>query len=532
MIWTKNQLDIIVLQSNNITLSNEALGMLMEGFFQDLISIAEKTLVYDMHSMKNKVLFDGATPQERYKFFLKTRFTTLESMMEFFNDYPTLTKLLTIRTIFFIDYIKEFVNNSDDNMNIIRGLFDYRGEGCITSVKVGAGDSHEKGKAVILFELDNSLKLVYKPKNLKIAREYYNFLNWISSQDPKFEFFIPKQIYGETFMIEGFLFHKDCKNKEEVQEFYRSFGHLIGLAHFLCGTDFHYENLIAHGKFPVLIDVETLFQHTPAINLGSDAYVKSKFDNLESVLFTGLVPFIAYTDKSEDGNSGIQLSALSGDTQKMPYKILKISNMNTDEMSFDYQEHIIEGSQNLPKVNGTKIDFRDYIPNIIKGFEEICTFFFENKKNLIGEEGIIHKFAGIKVRNVLKGTQRYGDMLNFSYHPSCTQDFIEREKLFENSWAYPYYQKEVVIHEVRDLCIGDIPVFYNKVDSKDLITSDGTIVENFHEYPPLMKSIQRIKQLDSQEIEKQTSHLMVSLGMYNQESHLLNKKAEITCYRI
>ena len=51
-----------------------------------------------------------------------------------------------------------------------------------------------------------------------------------------------------------------------MRRFYHRQGALLALLYVLDGTDMHYENLIAVGEQPVLVDVETLFHpsHAPA----------------------------------------------------------------------------------------------------------------------------------------------------------------------------------------------------------------------------------------------------------------------------
>lgn len=52
-----------------------------------------------------------------------------------------------------------------------------------------------------------------------------------------------------------------CENRDEVKAFYIRAGVLAAAAYILGIGDLHYENIIAHGEFPVIVDVETLFQH-------------------------------------------------------------------------------------------------------------------------------------------------------------------------------------------------------------------------------------------------------------------------------
>src|SRR5690606_9751936 len=81
-----------------------------------------------------------------------------------------------------------------------------------------------------------------------------------------------------------------CGSEEEVGRFYRRQGGYLALLHLLEATDFHYENLIAAGEHPVLVDLETLFH--PGVE-GSELQRSEERVGLaiqDTVLRVGLLP--------------------------------------------------------------------------------------------------------------------------------------------------------------------------------------------------------------------------------------------------
>ena len=50
-----------------------------------------------------------------------------------------------------------------------------------------------------------------------------------------------------------------CRGEEEIRHFYRRIGIQAGIGYFLGSHDFHYQNLVACGEYPVLVDLENLF---------------------------------------------------------------------------------------------------------------------------------------------------------------------------------------------------------------------------------------------------------------------------------
>ncbi|MCM3155419.1 type 2 lanthipeptide synthetase LanM family protein [Priestia megaterium] len=505
-------------------------------FYKDCMNIVEKTLVLDMHNYKTNHQLEGKSSEERFKDYIYKRFCSLKDIKTFLSDYPALARLLVERTLFFSNNLCFMIRNIVESYPSIQNLINISDPLFVSNIKWGEGDSHDKGKSVAILEFNHTKNIVYKPKNLSIAQEFNQFLEWLNQSEPYFNFYVPQRISKNGYNFEEFISYNTCTSKDEVQFFYKSFGQLIGIAYLLCGNDFHYENLIAHGQYPVLIDVETLFQHIPPLSLGSNAFTKAKFENLNSVLITGLVPFEVYGERDKKGNKGVQLSALNGDEQTIPYKVLKPTNIGSDEMAFEYQEHTITSAQNIPKLNNKKIVFQDYTSEIIKGFNELCEFILEDKEKCLKK--IEEIFKNSLVRNVIKGTQRYSDMLQFSYHPSCMTNIQEREKVLENLWAYPYHNKEVVSHEISDLLVGDIPIFYNSINSTSLISSNGIEIKNVYDEPIIAKVYKRINKLTNQEIQKQSAFLTVSMGLYNKcipvknSSNGIKKKFKFNNFRI
>ncbi|MGC3758358.1 DUF4135 domain-containing protein, partial [Enterococcus faecalis] len=81
-----------------------------------------------------------------------------------------------------------------------------------------------------------------------------------------------------------------------------------------------YENIIAHGEYPVIIDNETFFQQNIPLEFGNSATVDAKYKYLDSLMVTGLVPYLAMKDKSDSKDEGGNLSALNFIEQSVPFK--------------------------------------------------------------------------------------------------------------------------------------------------------------------------------------------------------------------
>ena len=513
LLYLNQEIEKIV-DISEIHITDEALIKYIEFAATDMLGVIMRTVVLDVHEKKQQLNNQEFT----FLSYLEDNFTTNEQLNTFYEKYPVLAKLLSKRLTFSIANFKDFINALNQSKKDISQLLSISVKNLeITKLKIGAGDSHGKGKTVIIVTFNQTKKLAFKFKDLRVGERFNTFLKNIEERS-EFSFYKVERIYGESFTFEEFVEFKECKNKKEAGEFYKGFGHLIALSYILQANDLHFENIIAHGKFPVIIDIETLIQNEPPIELGVDAYGKFKYSAADSVVNTGLVPTLLFQERvtvteKENEKKGVQFSALSGGKQKLPFKVLKLTNLNSENMKYEYQDHVLEGALNIPSIEGVQLNFEEYSERIVEGFTTFMQFVIQHKETVANWVELL--FNDCLVRNVIKATQRYADMLDFSTHPNCTMDYKEREKLFENIWAYPYKDMRAVPFEVEDLLNHDIPIFFNNTGTKDLIASDGSIISDYYAEKPIERTVNRIKNFTEKEFQQQLNLLTLSLGLYD-----------------
>lgn len=501
---------------NNFKLNENAIQQIMNTFTTKLFMFFNKVFIIELNSAKTDSMLKGDTGEERFKYFIKNFFESKNQLLRFYYEYPVLTRLVTTKTKFMLDFITQALENIDNNYEDIQNLYTGKELKVVEEISASEGDSHEQGKSVIIFTFDDNTKLIYKPRDLRVIEAYNEFIDWINKSSGLLDIAKTNGIYYDNYSFEKFVEYKECDNEQHIKNYYRRFGHVVALAHTLSTNDLHSENLIAAGQYPTIIDLETIIQAEPQLEMSSKeragAVIKQDIF-MNSVQFTALLPQIVFNNNKE--GKGIDISALDGKASKLPFKILSPVNIKTDEYRLDYQYHMTEGSNNIPILNGKPIYFNEYKDEISLGFKEMMKFFMDSKDLLLSEDSKLNLFRGKIVRNVLKGTQLYMNMLNYSSHPNYSQDMLAREKLIENIWSYPYKNKEVIKHEYNDMMYDDIPVFFSYTDSKDILSSDKSIIKDYFPESGLSKVYQRIGKLSIEEIQKQKSILEVTLGKYD-----------------
>src|SRR5207247_8717689 len=93
-----------------------------------------------------------------------------------------------------------------------------------------------------------------------------------------------------------------CTSVEQVSRFYERQGGYLALLYALEATDFHFENLIASGEHPVLVDLEALFHPRTGGSDPGEPILELESHALEhSVLRVGLLPQRVWTSGDHDG---------------------------------------------------------------------------------------------------------------------------------------------------------------------------------------------------------------------------------------
>jgi type 2 lantibiotic biosynthesis protein LanM len=486
---------------------------LIDSLAIDLVEMIMKSAVLELNIKKLEGKLTGSTPEERFKSFLIIQFKNDDNFLSFYSEYIVLARLLSQKTISFVKNIKQSIQHYIHDQEIIDN--DFKMNGLIKYIKPGMGDTHQGGKTVIEFVFDSNQSIFYKPKNLIVSKAYNNLVEWINKHSELLDFPTVKTIYRDSYAWEIKINKEECNSGEQVKRFYKRFGQITGLMHCLRGGDFHFENIIANGESPVIIDLETLVQQHPPFKLPDIASITAKYESMESVIFTCLLPNRIYN--SPEDNVGIDMSALKGDDQTLPYKMLVPDHHGTDEMTYTLKEVVMQGGdENIPVLNNQLMDYSDYKQYIYTGFKATCEFMHLKIDQLLSN-GLLETFAKTPVRVIPRPTLKYASILLESLHPDYLRNSLDRERMLENMWSNIFKQKQIAKHEIEDMVIGDIPIFFTIPESVDLTDSRGELIKDFFDVSSYRKLVERIQNLTKEEIEQQLSWIKVALTDYKRK---------------
>ncbi len=480
---------------------------LADALATELVGLISKTAILELQIEKLRETLDGDTPEERFESFVIKHARDVGNLNSFYEEYPLLKRACLERTAFFIHNTVTLLTGVNDSWLELQQTFKLM-DARLVDIEIGLGDTHQKGQTVAKLNYSNEKSIMYKPKSLDIVEKYNGLIRWINQHDARINLPTYQVLDCGEYGFEECILHKGCESEEEVKNYYERFGQLVGLMHMINGADMHYENIIANGEYPYLIDLETIFHQYPELDFPDTAEVKLKYAQSRSVVGTGLLPQTLF--QNADGR-GVDLSGLNGEVQRMPFPVLQIDQANTDEMVFKMKEVFTAGAKNMPYLNGQRVDAQAYLSHIVDGYEQMMHFILTFKKQLI--EGPIQRFADSKIRIILRATQQYANFLMEATHPDYSAQAAALEQLFERLWLYPYKDTRVVSHELRDLLQRDVPYFYTTVGSNDLYTSHHERVSDFFEKTGLEVVTEKINSLSEKEIQDQKRWLVLAIGM-------------------
>lgn len=523
--YTKSEIVNLLTNIFDIQYDEIVMNKLLQDLSNELTGIISKVLIVELNIFKTTHTFNSSDPVKMLTEFLSIYFNNKESYKSFFLKYPTCIQTITIRTEFFLKNFSLFISNLIKSKDEILNILNQK-KLTLTDIELSAGDSHERGKKVFIVEVNNE-KIVYKPKNLEISESLRTFLKWIDSNSETsnlLDIKLPWSICKDTYTFQEYINREDTANLTNIKRFYERFGYWVAISYIFQFNDLHFENLIAQDEYPVIIDMETLFCNTSNFSSSGSSFEKINFSvNIDSVLGSALLPnSIDLLIPEDDGNvsESVEMSGLASNGYKFKQKVLQPDNMENINFKYTSKNYTMPKNRNVPVVDGKDISYKAYCREIILGFKKMMNFIIENKNSIINDQDLIGLFRKKKIRYLVKDTQKYATLLQYSIHPNYCSKMINKEKLIENVWAFPHPDKRIVQSEYEDLLCNDVPIFFSYTDSKDLYDSKGEKIKNYFNKSSFEQVINKISLLTMDDIDRQVGILRVSLN--SDENHFQN----------
>jgi type 2 lantibiotic biosynthesis protein LanM len=419
------------------------------------------------------------------------------------------------------DWLRAIVELSarlgDARAHIAASFFDGRPPGAITSFRGDAGDQHGGGRCVTLLEFEGGPRLVYKPKDLRVAEAWNALVRFLARAGLPLPLRTPALLAAGDHAWQEHVAAAPCRSAEEIGRFYRRIGMLLRLGQLLEARDLWLDNVVAAGEHPVLFDLETLLQ--PRWRQPAASAARARADELlrESVAPIGILAMhtlIAPGVAAEDLGAVTPPRPLRSPFRPDPAVGLGIEGRQRDGFrTWTHPDH-------APTLAGQAHAGAHHLREILEGHREMHACLAANRAELLASDGPLAAFARaeLHVRVILRNTWAYHRILDASLVPALMVDATTRAAaLAAGPWASgvrePERLERAFASERAALLRLDVPYFLARADGADLLADDGTTLASDVFLPGGARRLRgRVEQLDAFPLEAHAAILETTLA--------------------
>ncbi|WP_410581108.1 type 2 lanthipeptide synthetase LanM family protein [Amycolatopsis sp. lyj-108] len=454
---------------------------------QHLLKLSVRTLVLELHRARKAGILRGETPEERFSDFVRQQ-STPAGLVRLFSEYPVLARLLAQACLHAAEaHAETLARFSADAAALPCSVVD--GElGTLVEVAGGIGDSHARGRSVKLLRFSSGAKVIYKPRPLILHDRFTDIVEQVNKRLPGLHLRTADALQRDGYGWLRFVEHRPCADIADVDRFYRRQGILLALLHALDATDVHYENIIACGDQPVLIDIETLFQPSPPDPPEGDPAAAMLARSVQRTL---LLPQLFAGE-----HGAVDISGLAGRGGKLPTDRIDWADPGTDHMRLIRVPGELAGGNNLPRLDGRDVTPVEHSAALLAGFRLGYDAISTGRDELAE---LLRRCAEDPIRVLIRPTNFYFRLLDETTHPDLLRDAADRDHAFdllEEDSADEEKLLRLVPHERADLWAGDVPMFTSNPGSTSLLDSRGDSVDGVVDRASLDTVLAKVADMD------------------------------------
>ena len=348
--------------------------------------------------------------------------------------------------------------------------------GRLRHLALDCSDRHRSGRTVVIAEFEGGERIVYKPRSVEPESAWRSYTTWLEQRGapdaPRAMRTIKKEGYGWQEFA-----RPEVVGSNDPISFYRACGSLTAYIDLIGGTDLHFENVIASGGIPIVVDLEMVFQPAfPAVfpETGPGAAQAKVHDYLRhSVLATG---FIGNRVRASDGRI-VEIGASQARPSEPSYALptdeprnraFRFSNLPYAEIS-------------LGTSAGARMAF-------VAGFQKAEQFLADHRTWLADDpRSPIHAFDGVQSRVVFRPTSTYANMIDSLVFRMTEMDQPPAQAVRRNLADFTHWRGAsrdacidgLMVLEERALAQFDVPIFHSRPSERAVYADDGMVCSGF-----------------------------------------------------
>lgn len=406
-------------------------------------------------------------------------------VVDLFRGLPVLARITSTTALLWRDASAELLARLEQDRGVIASYFGAGEElGELLAVETGMSDAHTGGRTVHVLTFANGFSLVYKPRALGIDAAFGDLLSWLALRGaplppPRAPTFAVRVLDRGSHGWAEHVERCECVDTSAVRRYYQNAGSLLALLHSLGSTDCHYENIVASGERPVIVDLETVLQaeierSEPPLDHARNFGARRLYD--DSVLRTGMLP--AWQSSGEDAAYDIGgLSASAG--QMTPFTAIRWRAINGDAMRLERGRATVGSHPNCPMLGGRIAPPVEHVGDIVLGFGRMYEWLAAHRDALLAPDGPVARLAHEKVRFIARPSSVYDHVLRRSLRMGVLRDGsargIELELLARGLLPLAPELWPLLEEEERALEQLDIPIFTMRGDANRLTLGEHSV---------------------------------------------------------
>ena len=411
-------------------LSPLALKRLEHGLLSHLTFLASLAIGQDFYEFRFKhspasAMEKAWSEQERTKdiYISFVRHMLDGGLDALFEKYPVLARLLCQSLDQWTTASARFCRRFATDFEELRVLFNWEldsPEGAIEDLRTNLSDRHQGGQTVLDCLVRTEQRVVYKPRTVLPEIQFYRFINWINGCHLSLDLKELRALDKSTHGWVQFVPFMPCRSKREMEEFYARAGMLLAVLYVLGVTDIHYQNIIANGHHPVIVDLETLLCGGGGLG---ETNGRNDLRDGASVLSTGLLPrWHESSDRRQYDASGLGADT----TQPADIEVPMWEAINSDQMRLSKVAHLAQPMIHRPRLGGAVPSPLNYLVNLQAGFEEMYSCLLSHRERMLFDDCLLNGFEGLELRVLVRNTTTYARMHVYLLHPEFLMDGIDR----------------------------------------------------------------------------------------------------------
>jgi type 2 lantibiotic biosynthesis protein LanM len=423
----------------------------------------------EINAARERDLLRGDSPQERYRsFFIQNSVLTQDARRlpqrypRLFSAIETVCATSALNTVRCIQRLREDYTD----------LQAFCGEslGHLTKVLPSGSDRHRGGTQVLFAEFSSGGRVVYKPRDLRPDQALANFVERLEL--PSYhEMILPRVLVRRDYGWAEFIPFRTLQSTAEARLYYQRAGAVLAVSDLAGFTDGHFENLIACGPYPVIVDCETPFQSQRE----DEGYGPREE---RSILATGLLQNLDAEQKGRGVLAALQVAGSRRHYYLYPHPI----NERTDELQVRFQGSRTEACFNFPVFDDYFESPRDHEDSLVDGMLAVYEHAIARRDQLLNDRTLWQSMAKVPVRQLIRATMFYLLLLRRLEQPEAAASLEAANATLDLGLGAKIEHRvnALVNYEKQELLACDIPVFYAQPGRRDLVSGRGDRYPGFY----------------------------------------------------